>query len=171
MMIRYFVFSFFLLVTILVDAQSSKAIEQALFRKVNQYRVEMGLDTLVYSALVYEVSYEHALEMKENAERRASWTRVLAREDYEQYALNIVPRFLTHDGFVDRVEYINKKKTYKSAAENLAWGSDAQEIFNSWEESRIHRNNMLTPEFNASGIGVVKDAFDDFWCVQVFVEF
>lgn len=162
---------FFLLAAPLAVAQQADEVEKVLFTLVNQYRLEHGLDTLASSSLVHAVSLAYAEEMQENAGQRARRTRVLAREDYKQYALEIVPRYLTHAGFSHRIAAIDAQVPYKSAAENLAWGSDAQEIFNSWEESRVHKDNMLESRYNTTGIGVVEDVFGDFWCVQLLVEF
>jgi uncharacterized protein YkwD len=56
------------------------------------------------------------------------------------------------------------------AGENIAWGSvSADQMMTMWMNSPGHRANILTPGFNAVGIGAVQTASGRWYGVQDFV--
>jgi uncharacterized protein YkwD len=57
--------------------------------------------------------------------------------------------------------------TYKTAGENIAMGQkSAQEVFNSWMNSEVHRANILNGSFNKMG-GGLSDSSSKYW-TQIF---
>jgi len=51
---------------------------------------------------------------------------------------------------------------FRIAGENLAIGFlDSEEVFNAWENSYAHRENLMNPRFKEMGIGIAKGKFQD----------
>lgn len=60
---------------------------------------------------------------------------------------------------------------YKSAGENIASGqTTANEAFNTWLGSEGHKQNMLNPSFNQTGVGIAKDKNGRLYWTQLFTE-
>ncbi|MDD6488563.1 MAG: CAP domain-containing protein [Clostridia bacterium] len=58
---------------------------------------------------------------------------------------------------------------YMSAGENIAYGQTTpSEVMNSWINSKGHRANILSSEFNCIGVGHYKANGIDYW-VQIFI--
>jgi uncharacterized protein YkwD len=57
---------------------------------------------------------------------------------------------------------------YYAWGENVAYGFDPSAINQGWWESEGHRENMLSGNYTAIGVGFVVDEDGDYWAVQVF---
>ena len=76
-----------------------------------------------------------------------------------------------HDGFEARVEATGIP--YVKAGENVAWNSyeanTAQVAVEGWMNSAGHRKNILTPEYDLTGIGVVEKG-GKYYYTQIFMK-
>lgn len=59
-----------------------------------------------------------------------------------------------------------------AGAENIAWGQhrlgNARQIFRSWMRSSAHRNNILSRDFNAFGVGLREGRFQGYKGAQLW---
>jgi uncharacterized protein YkwD len=63
---------------------------------------------------------------------------------------------------------------FSLAGENVGMtdrGSPNDEILNGWLASKVHRDNLLAPAFNTTGIGIGRAADGTFYYTQVYVTF
>ena len=111
-------------------------LEESVTGRVNEIRRESGLTPLTADRRLAELAREHSCRM--------------ARE-----------RALGHDtggSLADRVRAAGIK--YRSLAENLArltgGTGQVERAVSGWMKSDGHRANILSPEFNATGVGVCR---------------
>lgn len=117
---------------------SATQLESQFLSLINQYRQSNGLGTLSRNSALDTASRLHSKDMAVNGyfshtslDGRSPWTR-MAQAGYS----------------------CNGAK-----GENIAAGySSAQAAFNAWKNSPGHNENMLSPNYNAIGIGVYYDA-------------
>jgi uncharacterized protein YkwD len=59
---------------------------------------------------------------------------------------------------------------YSWVGENIAMSSELipEEIFDKWMHSKVHRDNVLKPQYKEIGIGVVKNDKGEWYYTQVF---
>ena len=63
----------------------------------------------------------------------------------------------------------NNNVGYISAGENIAYGQpNSQEVMTAWMNSKGHRENILSPDFNCIGVGHYQTNGIDYW-VQIFI--
>lgn len=79
-------------------------------------------------------------------------TDMIVRNYFNHYAHGVTPwQFIR-----------NQNYEYSIAGENLAMGfSSAESVVNAWMNSPSHRANILNPEFQDIGVGIVKGAYND----------
>jgi uncharacterized protein YkwD len=87
----------------------------------------------------------------ETAAKKKS-TDMIVRNYFEHYAFNMSPwAFILNEGY-----------QYSVAGENLAMGyKTAEGVVGAWMNSPAHRANILNPEFQEIGVGVVKGEYND----------
>jgi len=59
--------------------------------------------------------------------------------------------------------------SFKAAAENIAGNSTVEGAVSSWMKSEGHRNNILNPNYNYTGIGISKSTKYGYVFVQMFI--
>lgn len=87
-------------------------------------------------------------------------------------------RYFAHDtpeglNPVDRIQRAGATG-FTLAAENVGMttkGNPNHEIVEGWMHSPMHRENVLTPAFNASGVGIARAADGTYYYTQVYATF
>ncbi len=127
-----------------VDAKA----EAEMFWLVNEERKKAGLSELIWRSELVPVARAHATDM---------WER--------NYFGHVSP-----DGkdVGDRLD--DAKIAYKVAGENLALSPTTQIAHTGLMNSEGHRANILSPDFNRIGIGVIDNGFYGKMFVQIFTE-
>lgn len=122
-------------------------IEQAIYHRVNLYRMSLDLPPLVIDPVICAQARAHSEEMAKT-------------------------RKMSHDGFRERVESVAQQIPYRSAAENLAVNAGHQvpdEVaVQGWIESPGHHRNMIG-RFDLTGISVVQNDKGEYYFTQIFV--
>src|ERR1700737_1998115 len=129
-----------------VYAQSEVSIaERALFDSLNRERSAQGLPALQWDAALASAAREHAARM---AQRNVLSHQLPGEPQVQVRATKAGARFTT-------------------IAENIAVAPNSATIHSAWMQSPHHRENILDPELNGIGIGVVKGN-DGLFAVQDF---
>jgi uncharacterized protein YkwD len=114
-------------------AQSESA-QRQIFEAANQARRAQGLMRLKWDASLAQAAQQHAAAM--------------ARENLLSHQLRREPDLgarAAHAGVY-----------FVSISENVAQGPDASSVSAQWQESPAHRQNLLDPDMNVIGVGVVE---------------
>ena len=120
------------------------------FTAVNEARMRAGLTTLERRRDLDFVAYLHALDL-------------------------IAMGKLSHvssDGrhLENRLSHLNWVWAGENLARNKGYDSPTEEAVRGWLTSPRHRENMLRPDFNQTGIAVVRDPGSKFYYIaQVFI--
>jgi uncharacterized protein YkwD len=129
-----------------VYAQSeTTTAERALFDDLNRERSAQGLPALQWDAALASAAREHASRM---AQRNVLSHQLPGEPQIQDRATQAGARFTT-------------------IAENIAVAPNSATIHSAWMQSPHHRENILDPELNGVGIGVVKGR-DGLFAVQDF---
>jgi uncharacterized protein YkwD len=129
-----------------VYAQSEVATaERALFDALNRERAAKGLPALHWDAALAAAAREHASRM---AQRNVLSHQLPGEPQVQDRASKAGARFTT-------------------IAENIAVAPNSATIHSAWMRSPHHRENILDPELNDVGIGVVKTS-NGLFAVQDF---
>lgn len=134
-------------------SQPFSALEQALHLGVNTVRAERHLITLERRAELDAVARAHSEDMA----RRGFF----AHESPE----GANPLHRLEAGGIDG---------FTLAAENIGVTNRAdpnREILVGWLNSKVHRDNLLAPPFNATGIGVARSEDGALYYTQVYVTY
>jgi len=119
--------------------------ERALFDDLNRERAAKGLPPLHWDAALASAAREHASRM---AKRNVLSHQLPGEPQVQDRATKAGARFTT-------------------IAENIAVAPNSTTIHSAWMQSPHHRENILDPELNEVGIGVVKGS-DGLFAVQDF---
>ncbi len=124
----------------------ANSLEESIFNQVNQYRQTQNLPALEFNETVSEQARAHSVAM--------------ANSDQ-----------LSHDGFENRWEAIQKVIAARGIAENVAFNKGHSRPDNiavqGWIKSPGHHKNMIG-NYNATGIGIVeKDG--KYFFTQIFI--
>jgi uncharacterized protein YkwD len=130
--------------TVYAQAEVSTA-ERALFDALNRERSAKGLPALHWDAALAAAAREHASRM---AQRNVLSHQLPGEPQVQDRATKAGARFTT-------------------IAENIAVAPNSATIHSAWMQSPHHRENILDPELNGVGIGVVKGS-DGLFAVQDF---
>ncbi len=132
-------FSVFVLVSNASAALASDITEDNILKLINKERIYRGIPSL-----------ESRDELKEASKSKSN--DMLTRNYFDHYAFGLAPwDFITDSGY-----------DYLYAGENLAMDFDTSEgMVRSWMQSATHRNNILNPDFDETGIGVVKGEYTE----------
>ncbi|HTY17649.1 MAG TPA: CAP domain-containing protein [Myxococcota bacterium] len=128
-------------------------LEAELHRSVNGVRSQAGLIELRRDPVLDAVAREHSLDMAQR--------HYFAHETPE--GLNPVDR-LKRGG----------ASGFSLAGENVGLtsrGDPNREILEGWLASPVHRQNLLAPAFNATGIGIAQAADGTLYYTQVYVTY
>ena len=135
-----------LIISSSVYAQSEvSTAERALFDDLNRERAAKGLPPLHWDAALASAAREHASRM---AQRNVLSHQLPGEPQVQDRATKAGARFTT-------------------IAENIAVAPNSATIHSAWMQSPHHRENILDPELNGVGIGVVKGS-DGLFAVQDF---
>jgi uncharacterized protein YkwD len=132
-------------------AASDATLERSIYSLVNRYRSQRGLRLLVLDPEISRVARRHSAAMAAHA------------------------RDVGHEGFDDRVLILRRALTTRRTAENVAlnrgYRDPAAEAVRGWIASPGHRQNMDGPYYEATGIGVARNADGELYFTQIFVGF
>jgi uncharacterized protein YkwD len=124
-----------------VQGDFSSQIEQFIFIKVNEERVQAGMTTLSYSGLMEKYA---RIKSQDMGDRNYF--------DHKNPEGELITAQMKRDGI-----------SYRSWGENIAYiggVSDINELANmfmtNWMNSQGHRENILSPNFTSIGVGVYK---------------
>lgn len=124
------------------------ALEQSIHQQINQYRQSRKLPPLKLDARISQQAKIHSQAM----------------------ASGKVP--FSHQGFETRVAAIRRQINYRAAAENVAYNqgyaNPAKQAVEGWIKSQGHRVN-IEGQYNLTGIGVVKNAKNEYYFTQIFI--
>lgn len=130
------------------DLRDDPQAEAEMFALVNQERVKVGLNALVWAPEIVPVSRAHATDM---------WER--------SYFGHVSP---DGEDVGDRLDKHQVK--YRLAGENLALAPTTQTAHTGLMNSDGHRANILHPDFKKIGIGVIDNGYYGKMFVQVFTD-
>lgn len=122
--------------------------EQILFDLLNQERKAKELKPLATNDVLIRLARAHSANM--------------AKHDKMDHVLD-------EKGPVDRADAIGYP--YMRIGENIAYsdkGFEPDAVHKSWMNSKVHRDNILGPDFAEAGVGVFVDAKGKKWYTQVF---
>jgi uncharacterized protein YkwD len=113
--------------------------ELAVLKLINDYRKSQGLSTLVLTQTLGAASEHHSKSMA----------------DYNYFSHMLIPEEIKWSQ-----NMINHGYDYNTwRGENIAAGQRSSlEVFNAWKGSELHNLNMLSPNFNAIGVGLVNNS-------------
>ena len=130
---------------------SDATLERSIYSLVNRYRSQRGLRPLVLDPEISRVARRHSAAMAAHA------------------------RDVGHEGFDDRVLILRRALATRRTAENVAlnrgYRDPASEAVRGWTASDGHRLNMEGPYYQATGIGVARNADGELYFTQIFVGF
>lgn len=121
--------------------------EQVILNLVNEARKNSGLSELKADSEIMRVAEIKAQDMEDN-----------------NYFSHTSP---TYGSPFDMLKSFGV--SYKSAGENIAGHSTAEKAFEAWMNSPGHKSNILSSEYNHTGIGVVNSNRYGKMFVQMFV--
>ena len=124
------------------------AMEKSIHQQINQYRQSRKLPPLTLDSRISTQAKIHSQNM----------------------ASGKVP--FSHDGFEQRVSIIRRQIPYQAAAENVAfnqgYSNPAEQAVEGWIKSDGHRVN-IEGQYNLTGIGIVKNAKNEYYFTQLFI--
>ncbi len=119
--------------------------EQKALRLVNEYRLSLGLEALVWNETLAEIARGHSRDM---AEGRCSFG---------------------HGGFEDRIAVVAQVLPWRKIAENVALTESAEKAVDGWIRSSEHQKNLVE-DYLLSGVGaVMNNAGTGFYITAIFV--
>tara|TARA_R110002126_G_scaffold75256_3_gene187633 strand:+ start:5628 stop:6197 length:570 start_codon:yes stop_codon:yes gene_type:complete len=127
----------------LASSESHSTLEDELFEMINDHRVNLGLNALVFESTTYYYANLHTAYM-------------------------ISKGNTSHDNFTKRSENIAKRTDAIFIAENVARNYDTiEEVFDAWKKSSGHREN-IEGDYDYSAISIIQNSHGDFYFTQVF---
>ena len=125
------------------------ALEQAIHKGVNQYRLSRSLAPVRKDERISHVARKHSQAM----------------------ARGSMP--FSHNGFKKRVKTIGRTIPYRKAGENLAVLKGYPDLVGTaiqgWIDSPGHRKTM-EGDFDLAGVGIAKNAKGEYYFTQIFVQ-
>jgi uncharacterized protein YkwD len=117
-------------------AATPSAQEQQVMDLTNQARSEHGLPALKWDPSLTQAARAHAQLMVRNA--------------------HLDHQFPGEPGLMARASQAGAH--FSAIAENIALGPSANAIAKQWMQSQAHRTNILDPQMNAIGVGVIENS-------------
>lgn len=134
-----------------VDAPAISSIlsveEEEFLKSINEIRVKNNLPELIIDDAVQNVARLKAQDLIEN--NYFSHTSPIYGTPFEMLSSSSI--------------------TYKTASENIAGNSTISGAINSWMNSESHKNNILSNDFNYTGVAVVNSNTYGKVLVQMFI--
>lgn len=128
-------------------------LEQAVFAEVNRVRLEHGVGALRGSALLHRAARNHSEQML-----------------YENFFAHIDKN---GKDVVDRLRAQGMGE-FRSAGENIYMGRNISNLVESlvqgWLQSPGHRKNLLSPNYQETGVGIVMGDKNKVYVTQVYLE-
>ena len=118
------------------DASGASPQEQQVLQLTNQARSEHGLQPLRWDPALAQAAKAHAALMVRNA--------------------HLDHQFQGEPTLMARASQSGAH--FSSIAENIAMGPTAEAIAKQWMQSQAHRTNILDPQMNALGVGVIENS-------------
>ncbi|MFA5157605.1 MAG: CAP domain-containing protein [Patescibacteria group bacterium] len=130
---------FFIGLATVFIASASEISPENIISAINRERESVGLSPLTTNQNLNQAAYTKSSDM-------------LARNYFEHYAYGLTPwMFIIRSGY-----------EYSVAGENLAKGfSTSEDIVKAWMKSPTHRQNILNPEYQDVGVGVVQGVYSE----------
>jgi uncharacterized protein YkwD len=120
-----------------VVGDPATAVHRRLFRALNRYREERGLNPLVYSKRLEEAADAHLKDLHDR-----------------NYFAHITP-----DGLNPGDRAMAAGFCHQYVGENLAAGQrSVPAVMRAWDESPAHQENMVEPDYVYAGVGHFYDA-------------
>lgn len=133
------VFALVWLVVSFIPVFASEITPENIIKAVNQKRQENGVPPLVENSQLRTAARNKSIDM-------------IVNNYFDHYALGKTPWM-----FIKSQNY-----DYQLAGENLAMGYTTSEgVVNAWMNSPSHRSNILNPEYQDIGVGVVKGVYTE----------
>ncbi len=127
---------------------TTQALEQAVYRQINQYRASQKLPALAIADSLTQQARQHSQDM----------------------ATGKMP--FSHQGFDQRVKEIAKSVPYRGAAENIAYNMGYEDpttqAVDGWLKSPGHLKN-IKGAYGLTGIGVSRNAKGEIYFTQIFI--
>jgi len=132
------------------SCQDQVQIERDTSDLINEYRDSKCLVSLVLDPCISEIARQHSQDMATGAVG------------------------FGHDGFDQRASDIQALLPStiivgENVAFNQGYDDPAQASYEGWLNSPPHLENIETPEYNLTGMGVVEDSSGGYWFTQLFV--
>ena len=147
--------------------------EKIIFEKVNQVREKAGLNPLKYNANLAEVALGHSADMVKreyfshyNPEGEGPVKRVkdAGFEDKLSADGNFYFSVAENIGYV-KPGYISSLNNMR--VERTPYSLGVAQV-RMWIRSKPHKKNMLSKDYEETGIGVAVDKNDNFYATQLF---
>lgn len=134
------------------SALSARSIERRVFDLVNNERVKIGLQPLIWLDRAADSARTHSQDMAGN-------------------------NYFSHKDLGGKLAGSRADKCglndWRLIGENIAWisggGDTASRTVNSWMRSEGHRENMLNPKFKESGIGLAVTREGKYYFTQILM--
>lgn len=144
------VFAVFVLVacgsggTITVPGDFDRAAEiTAMITRHNNTRAAHGVNALGQDALLNQIAQTHAQYMASSGN--------MSHADAQ--GLHV-------DGRATAVGY-----NWNAIGENIGYDTSSQHLYNGWLGSQDHFDNIVDPDFEDIGVGVVTTGIYEYWCI------
>lgn len=131
----------------LLAQQFDKQAEQLVLQQLNESREQAGLAPLKVNPELLQAARQHSAAMA----RERKLSHQLSGEPDVQERLRAAGAHFFRSG------------------ENVGYNTQADQIHSAFMHSPPHRHNLLTPEYNSVGIGIVHQG-DDFWVTEDFAQ-
>lgn len=139
----YVLVAFVLSATVILSsakaAYASVINQDNIITQINKERMFRGISPLEVNYQLTDAAYKKSMHM-------------IANDYFEHYAMGLSPWvFITNAGY-----------EYLYAGENLAMDFETSEgMVRAWMNSKTHRGNILNPDYDDVGIGIVKGEYSD----------
>ena len=167
-----------LLLILTISSYSQTELDMLTFNALNDYRIEHGVEPLVFDSNVWEAAQHHSTYLSENG-----------------YPNNYVCTSGHHElelvEFTDRLRYYGVKWSGTAVECVTSWGGDnndvenAIRVINQWDSSPSHKEGMLEKDVTRMAISIVEVRFNcdmsynykgkvvtnKFTCVKYFATF
>lgn len=129
----------------LASSKNHSTIEAELFQLINNYRIELGLNELVFENATYYYASLHTNYM-------------------------ISKKNTSHDNFSKRAEYISEQLDADFVSENVARNYETiEDAFAAWLKNPGHKKN-IEGNFIYSAISINQDNNGEYYFTQIFVQ-
>lgn len=123
--------------------ENASSIEKELFELINDHRIAIGKNSLIFNSDTYIAAGEHSAYMVSKGK-------------------------LSHDNFNKRASKIEKKTKAKNISENVAKDYVTNEAtLEAWLESPKHKKN-IEGDYTHSALSIQQDPEGDYYFTQIF---